>query len=716
VAFDISTAKPDNTIQDTLSPKGFDLSTAKPAQPTDSPAQDAGFFESITGTQRTAALPEDVRDLPELGAGGAFGIGSGDFASDLRISAALLTSFDAESQKDVIKKAIPNVTFDEFNGTTVINIPPSEGFPNGKRAVLNAPGLSKQDINTSIAQVLAFAGPTKLASLGANLISRIGIGATTSGATEAGLQLATQALGGEQELDKTQIALAAGFGGASEVIIPALKGLREATKGRVANLENAEINALDSAALSGDIQEKLGIRLLPAQKTLSPEDLASQRVLLTTKEGADLGIPQLKAQNKEAGQAVEDFLGDIANPEVIRVADENFRKVSEKIMIEGQKELNALFKEPFKRIQRKIDAQPEKLENIVDSINRRLTKELEKTNNRTAKNALTRFQQELNANKNSIEGIRAAKDEVDLVLDTLGVDSQSASAVKKARRQIKSAEKQLNAQLNRAFPEFKEVNRRFAEKRGEILGTLERSGFGKFANISDQQLKGLSAKVFDAAETNPKVLENTIRILERSKVENAKQSFDDLLRVELDRRVLKSKADIDKIINGEDDFVADMPGILNRAIFGANQSQRDVLLRALKPRQRKRAELLEDGLKRASTGRIGGSPTQQNIQAMKEIEKDPLLRGMLKFFKSPIDTVFGLGDEAGRASRRQAAAEVAFDPAYSKQFDEVTKIKNKAEKADKFTELLERVQAGIIARAALKFAAPVVSRQDEGKE
>ena len=37
-------------------------------------------------------------------------------------------------------------------------------------------------------------------------------------------------------------------------------------------------------------------------------------------------------------------------------------------------------------------------------------------------------------------------------------------------------------------------------------------------------------------------------------------------------------------------------------------------------------------------------------------------------------------------------------------------------KADKFTELLERVQAGIIARAGLKFAAPVISRQDQGQQ
>ena len=710
MSFDLSTAKPVTTAQTPIAEaKGFDLSTAKPVN---APTQEPGFLaqaqEAITGSQRTAALPEDIQKLSELGSVTS-PVTTGEFGSDIQIAAGLLTSFDPDARKDIIKNAVPGVTFEEVNDTTVVNL------PNGQRAVLNAPGLSQSDLITGIGQALSFVPAGLISSIPRHLAQRIGLGAVTSGATEAGLQATSQALGSEQAIDKGQVATAAALGGAGEVVVPALKGLKDAASKSIKNLENTGRSALESSDLALQIQSKLGIRLLPAQKTLSPEKLVEQRALLTTEEGADLGIPQLKAQNQEVAQATENFLGDIANPEVIRTADETFRKTAEKVMIEGQKELNALFKEPFKRIQRKIDAQPEKLEAVIDSINRRLTNDLDKTSNKTAKNALTRFQDELNANKNSIEGIRDAKDEVDLVLDTLGVDSQSAAAVKKARRQISSAEKQLKAQLNRSFPEFKEVNKRFAEKRGEILGPLERSGFGKFANINDQQLKSLSSKVFDASETNPKVLEQTKRALKRSKVEGAEQSFDDLLRVELDRRILKSKADIDKVIKGDDDFVTDMPGILNRAIFGANQSQRDVLMRALKPRQRKRAELLEEALKRASAGRIGGSTTQPNQEAINRIEKDPLLRGMLKFLKSPIKNTLGFGDETSRASRRQASAEIAFDPAWGGQFDKISKMQNNAKKSEAFFKLLERVQAGVIARAGLKFAAPVVSRQEEGQ-
>ena len=142
-------------------------------------AQDPSFLESareaITGTQRTAALPEDVRDLPELGAN-LSAIGTGDFAKDLRISAGLLTSFNPEAQKDIIRKTIPDVKFEEFNGTTVIEL------PNGQRSILNAPGLSQSDITSGIAQALSFIPAGRLAALGKTLAQRVGIGAAGAGA------------------------------------------------------------------------------------------------------------------------------------------------------------------------------------------------------------------------------------------------------------------------------------------------------------------------------------------------------------------------------------------------------------------------------------------------------------------------------------------------------------------------------------------------------
>jgi len=186
-----------------------------------SPApQDTGILETITGTQRTAALPQDVQQLPEL-ASLTSPVTTGDFGSDIQIAAGLLTSFDEDDRKDIIKNAVPDVTFEEFEGTTVVNL------PNGQRAVLNAAGLSTSDVLAGIAQTLSFVPAGGIASLGRNLAQRLTLGGAASGATEAGLQTATQALGSEQGIDEGQVAAATIFGGASELAPAAITGGRQ---------------------------------------------------------------------------------------------------------------------------------------------------------------------------------------------------------------------------------------------------------------------------------------------------------------------------------------------------------------------------------------------------------------------------------------------------------------------------------------------------------
>ena len=132
--FDLSTAKPVTTSQTPIAAaKGFDLSTAKPVN---APTQEPGFLaqaqEAITGSQRTAALPEDIQKLSELGSVTS-PVTTGEFGSDIQIAAGLLTSFDPDARKDIIKNAVPGVTFEEVNDTTVVNL------PNGQRAVLVNP-------------------------------------------------------------------------------------------------------------------------------------------------------------------------------------------------------------------------------------------------------------------------------------------------------------------------------------------------------------------------------------------------------------------------------------------------------------------------------------------------------------------------------------------------------------------------------------------------
>lgn len=635
--------------------------------------------------------------------------------------AGFLSTLNPQARIDIIKNNIPDASIVQEGENTYVDLPIAGSGGQKLRTVLNRPGLSGQDLQDFTGILLQFQPSGSFANLGKTLMSRLTRAFGSGAATEAARQVASTQLGSEQEVSPAEIVTtgAASLGGqALGEAIPAVgkavidKASQTSAGKAVTQAVDDFTTALDDINIAKTIKEKTGIELFPAQQTQSPQKLARQEALITTEEGNRIGLPALKKQNEQVGDAVEDFLNTISSPDSVKVAEENFRRVSEGVMIGGQKELNALFKEPYKRVQAKIDAQPEKLDTVVTSVINSIEKRLSNTQNKTARRALQKFAEELDNNRASITGIRDAKDEVDLILDTLGVDSKSASAVKKARNQISSAEKQLNAMLKKEFPELAGLNKRFAEKRGEILGTIERSGFGKFANLDDAQLKNLSRRVFDAAETNPNIIQQTKQTLKRSGVEDAEQAFDDLLRLELTRRINKGKVDFDALMEGDTTAVQNAPAILKNAIFG-NQSQEKVILRALSPAQRKHAELLKDALTKASTGRPGGSQTQPRQQALKEIEGG-YVSSVLDWVKSPISKTTDLGVEAEKAAKRQAAAEFAFNPKWSPQLTKIEKMTDSQKKAEALKQLLDRVKADVVARSAIISANKEESVQQQG--
>jgi hypothetical protein len=194
-----------------------------PPQPSDIRLPGSGitipgsFIESVTGIARIGARPE-LGELPEFGT-----TEKGDTAS---IAAGLLTTFEPRDQLAIIQQNVPEAEFETLSdGTTVISVPDEQG--NIQRSVLNRPGLSPQDVTTTTAQALAFLPTSRLASLGTGILSKLGLGAAGAGATEALRQEAAVAQGAEEARDPTQIALAAGLGGAGEIVAPIGQRIRD---------------------------------------------------------------------------------------------------------------------------------------------------------------------------------------------------------------------------------------------------------------------------------------------------------------------------------------------------------------------------------------------------------------------------------------------------------------------------------------------------------
>lgn len=652
--FDLSTAKPVTTSQTPIAAaKGFDLSTAKPVN---APTQEPGFLaqaqEAITGSQRTAALPEDIQKLPELGSVTS-PVTTGEFGSDIQIAAGLLTSFDPDARKDIIKNAVPGVTFEEVNDTTVVNL------PNGQRAVLNAPGLSQSDLITGIGQALSFVPAGLISSIPRHLAQRIGLGAVTSGATEAGLQATSQALGSEQAIDKGQVATAAALGGAGEVVAPAIQAVRQARINRQA----AQQAAKDDLAREGiEAAEETGIELFPAQITENTSQLEKQSFIATLPAGSKRASEALSKQNEQAEQAVLETLSSIAPPEAVARGERKIRDVAQQALeskkIIRKEKVSPIYKEAFDA-ESGID-----ITNTIDLIDSKLVDLPASGKTATSLNKVKKLIDE----SQSLKGLHNAKLEIDDMLQAFGEDSLGRTA----RGNVKDIQRSLLEEMDANSPLYKQARDEFAALSPEV-NILEDSIIGKIAGLDDTQLKSVSSKLFDAAETNPE----TVKQARKAITDVDPDAWNDIVRVELEKRMGKVKADI-----ASSDATENVPGQLFNSIFG-NTKQRRVLFNAVDPKsaQGKNLRFLEQALKRASKGRSAGSQTATREEIKRELRGGPV--NWISNFFSPIQTAKGGAREFGFDKRVRVLSDALFDAEWRPQMKKIVNLDPKGNAAQR---------------------------------
>ena len=168
--------------------------------------------EMATGDKRSAALPEDVRNLPEIGEN-LSAIGTGDFMADAKISAGLLATMDPAQRMNIIKANMPGVRFIPHGDPEdpIIEIV----RPDGKRELLNRPGFSSSDAQSLGAMGLAYTPAGRVAgraySAGlplANQMIRTG-GATTL--TNAALQETAKQAGSGVDVNVNDALAEGGF-------------------------------------------------------------------------------------------------------------------------------------------------------------------------------------------------------------------------------------------------------------------------------------------------------------------------------------------------------------------------------------------------------------------------------------------------------------------------------------------------------------------------
>ena len=218
------------------------------------------------------------------------------------------------------------------------------------------------------------------------------------------------------------------------------------------------------------------------------------------------------------------------------------------------------------------------------------------------------------------------------------------------KRKVMEIKKALNNLMDDASPTYKKARETFKENSGPV-NDVRKSVVGKIAEMEPDQLKNIAKKLYDAGNSNMKVIKKNKALISSENPE----AWNLLTRAEIERR-------ISTIPYKYADGIPNEPGALISKIFGTPEKTA-VLMAGLSTEQRAVFLKLKLMLERASKGRAVNSSTAYNQEIKEKIQYGvvPVIRD---FLRSPVDTVVKAG-EVGMFEKRVAAlADVLLNEQY----------------------------------------------------
>ena len=521
---------------------------------------------------------------------------------------------------------------------------------------------------------------------GASVLSRLLSGAAASAAS-SGLSAAGR---GEKGAD---VAIESGIGAVLDPVIQGVGAARKLVKSRREASQlggvQPEVDAIESAASNLEeavkAQAETGIRTLPAQKTLDPFQLETQSFIGQNPEVSTKAFNVLKEQNKEAATAVQGLLGSIASPRSpaaspgqARTAAGNIVKSRELMRAEAA---SPIYKQAFRRQRQgkiglldtsSLELKAEKMAGQFDPVGQ------------VSKNILTVLGKVKNA-KGDLSRLHNAKLEIDQIINARGDNSIGNTT----KRFLVDLQKDLVDVMTTQSPSYRAARDEF--RRLSPLVDEVRSGvFGRIADIADKDLKRVSGIIFDATESNPDIAINAIRSLKN--IEGGKEIAAGLLRTEIEKRLGRMKSDLTELTETGGRNLENLPSKLLSAVFG-NAKQKKMLIGALNelnPSASKNAKWLETSLTRASTGRPGGSQT--GIRSVITEQLRGVSMGIRRFFKSPIDSIAGIGEEAQFSRKVSALGDALYNPDWAPDMAKIRRLNPGSQQAQSgFEKLLTKI-------------------------
>jgi len=611
--------------------------------------------EFITGKERETRA---TRELPELGKGGLL---SGEDAGKIAVVApVLLSTLDPREIGNILSAQFENIGITEDEKGNLI----ANNNATGAKVVINKPGVSQLDVLQGLGIAAAFTPAARATAAGSTLTQKAIIGGVGAGLTETALQIAQKQTGGEAS--KEDIALASALGVAAEVAVPLIQRFRQARQAKAIGAEAEEVaKAVESVkpvtTAIEEVEKATGQRvgIFPAQQTQIPSQLLKQRILPQLDAGARKAATALEVQNKEVFEATTRLINTIAPEGSVVSAAKRFREVS-KLAIDSAKQRRELAVKPFydDALNLGADVDVKATSGMIDDILKEAPpgSEFESIGNKLKNLILGK-----DGAQPTLRQLQKAKITMQDMIDAVGDKGVSGTI----KREIIGVKKQLVDSMSEASPLFRAAEDEFI-RLSPAVKKLEDSILSQVSKVKDTQLKNIAQNIFDpkAALTDP------ASIIQAKKVINSvdPQAWDDLLRVEMNRRLGGLETLIDDIPG---DFVGNIPGQLRRTLFG-NPSQRKALFAGMNDQQKQSFKYLETILKRASSGRAAGSPTApfkeiiEKLKGVSLIIRDSIFR--------PLSTLQQTGERSLFDRNVAALTDVMFDPKFAPQMKKLIKL------------------------------------------
>lgn len=657
------------TLTSGLAQPGMEIAQQYQAQTQvpDVPGTWAEVRDTVTGelreTPQTEGLPELSLDLEAY---------AKDPISAIKTTAGLLISSDEEGRKNVLKEWNPDIKIEkDSKGNEIVTM------PDGEQAVLNKPGFSKGDAYRLLFDAAFFApsamapgAGTAASAAGRGALKKAVIGGVAAGATEAGRQKLSQALGTGEETDIGRIGMTALTGAAAEYIPAKFKARKEAKAAERIGLEKELAEEAGKKAAKADIiTEKTGVGLGRAQKTGGMSDLGRMEYVAQLPAAEQKAMKFFEKQNKQAYKAVTNLMDTIAPAESVGKASRRTRKAAQDIIggavEERAKAARPLYKRAFKD---KTLYSPEKTINYINATLKRLPKAGER------KSALEKVKGFFGENQ-TIRQLDETKIELDGMIGKAIRDGDNRLA-----GNLQEVKKKLLEEVDTLNPDYKKA-REIYSKKSPGIQELEESAIGTIAKKKDEQIKTVARSLFEPDKNlfDPQSVRQARTMISKQDPE----AWGGIVRAEWQRRLGKARITPEDLAAGEN-----VPGKLRSKIFGTGK-ERETLYAALTQEQKKNARYLEEALKKAEKGRKPGSPTAKNLSVYEKELRKGVAGGLRNFLKDIKGTVAGIGEDVAYDARTKAIADVMFDPKWKPQMSDLRKLAPTSQKArDKFIKLL----------------------------